>query len=209
MLIALIPAAGLSTRMGRPKLALPLGDRTVLERVIDALKLGGADRVLVVFGPHVSDDLTLSAARAGAVTLVLPRPTSDMRATVEAGLCEIERSFRPGSDDAWLLCPADHPVLDGATIARLRFLFQQQTERSIAIPTFEGQRGHPALISWKHVEGIRALAKEQGLNGYLRQHVSETLEVPVPSPEILVDLDTPDEYEQLKGRFVGGDLLGQ
>ena len=32
MLHALIPAAGHSTRMGQPKLALPLGDRTVLER---------------------------------------------------------------------------------------------------------------------------------------------------------------------------------
>ena len=38
MIFALIPAAGKSTRMGRPKLALPLGEKTVLEHVIAALR---------------------------------------------------------------------------------------------------------------------------------------------------------------------------
>src|SRR5437879_4363300 len=51
---AVIPAAGQSTRMGRPKLALPLGGRSVLERVVDALRGAGVD-VLVVLGPHVAD----------------------------------------------------------------------------------------------------------------------------------------------------------
>ena len=37
MRFAVVPACGHSTRMGRPKLALPLGDRTVIERVVAAL----------------------------------------------------------------------------------------------------------------------------------------------------------------------------
>jgi CTP:molybdopterin cytidylyltransferase MocA len=57
------------------------------------------------------------------------------------------------------------------------------------------------LIGWSHVADIRALPAGQGLNGYLRQHPAATLEVAVASPEILLDLDTPEDYERLKRRF--------
>ena len=49
---ALLPAAGKSARMGRPKLELPLGGRTVLERVLDTLHAAQIADVLVVLGPH-------------------------------------------------------------------------------------------------------------------------------------------------------------
>src|SRR5262249_51400158 len=115
---AVLPAAGQSRRMGRPKLALPLGDRSVLERVIDALRQGGVEHVLVVIGPHVPALVPL-AALAGAHTLLLPVETADMRSTVEQGLLWLEERFHPTSDDAWLLVPADHPTLDAAVVREL------------------------------------------------------------------------------------------
>src|SRR5438445_1910872 len=104
-LFAVIPAAGHSTRMGRPKLALPLGDRTVLERVIDALKEAGAE-VLVILGPHVTE-LADPAQSAGAMVLELPEATPHMRATVEAGLAHLDAKFHPDPAEPWLLVPAD------------------------------------------------------------------------------------------------------
>ena len=69
------------------------------------------------------------------------------------------------------------------------------------VPTFHGRRGHPALLSWEHVARIRKLPADQGLNAYLRQHVDVTLEVPVDFADILTDLDTPEDYEQLRRRW--------
>src|SRR4051812_30349558 len=82
---ALIPAPGKSARMGRPKLALPLGGCTILERVIAALRGAGVDTVLVVLAPHSHDLIDLARA-TGAEVLALPEETPDMRATVERGL---------------------------------------------------------------------------------------------------------------------------
>ena len=79
MIVALIPAAGHSRRMGRPKLALPLGDRTVLEHVLTALRDGGVERILVVLGPHVAD-LGPIAARAGASPTATTTAPSPLRA---------------------------------------------------------------------------------------------------------------------------------
>ena len=49
--------------------------------------------------------------------------------------------------------------------------------------------------------GIRALPQGLGLNAYLRSQSAATLEVPVLSPGILCDLDTPADYERLRAEF--------
>src|SRR5262245_61534476 len=89
---AVVPAAGASTRMGRPKLLLPWGETTVLESTIAALREGGAETVVVVIaadGPlrdwtppprvrcAVNDDPSrgmLSSVLAGLAMLGKPDP---------------------------------------------------------------------------------------------------------------------------------------
>jgi molybdenum cofactor cytidylyltransferase len=196
MSFAVLPAAGKSTRMGRPKLALPLGSRTVLEHVVQALQTGGVEQILVVAGPHVPELAPLALA-AGAYVLQLVEQTADMRATVEQGLAWLEERFHPAPDDPWLLVPADHPVLDPDVVRQLLQARTAHPERSIVVPAYEGRRGHPALIAWKHVAGMRALPPDTGLNVYLRRQTAAVLELPVPSPAVLLDLDTPEDYERL------------
>jgi molybdenum cofactor cytidylyltransferase len=124
-----------------------------------------------------------------------------MRATVEEGLRWLEENRQPTDDDSWLLVPADHPVLDAAVIRQLLQARRERPEMSIIVPTHQGRRGHPTLISWQHVAGIRRLPAGQGLNVYLRQHANETMELPVESPSILLDLDTPEDYERLRQAY--------
>jgi len=192
---AIIPAAGHSTRMGRPKLSLPLGERTVLEHVIAALREGGVDHVLVVVAPHVSELVPL-ATRAGAEACLLSDPTADMRTTVESGLRWLEEGYRAEPDDYWLLAPGDHPAF-GAEVVRKLLAAAGRDGRSIVVPVHSGRRGHPTMIAWKHVAGIRALPANDGINAYLRMHSAETLELAVNEPGVLLDLDTPEDYQEM------------
>jgi len=196
MTFAVVPAAGRSTRMGRPKLSLPLGEHTVLERVVAALRGGGVQHVLVVVGPHVPELVPL-AATAGADVCLLPRPTADMRSTIEHGLRWLEEQYHPNPEDWWVLAPADHPVVDPAIVREL-LAAAGRGDRSIVVPVHEGRRGHPAVLAWRHVAGIRALPADAGINAYLREHADATLELPVSDPGILADLDTPADYERLR-----------
>ncbi|MCI0637451.1 MAG: nucleotidyltransferase family protein [Gemmataceae bacterium] len=191
----LIPAGGKSTRMGRPKLALPMGGRSVLERSIEALR-DFAQETLVVLGPH-GKELEPLAAAAGARVLLLPAETPDMRASVQRGLLAIEERFHPADSDAVLLLPADLPALKPEMV---RFLVDQSAlhpEASIWTPTFEGRRGHPTLIGWRHASGIHALPLGVGLRDYFRTQTAQTVELPCPWPAIRLDMDTPEDYEQL------------
>jgi molybdenum cofactor cytidylyltransferase len=193
--LALIPAAGKSRRMGRPKLKLPLGGRSLLERVLDTLRQAGLEHILVVAGP---DEAALPDGLEGATNILrLEADTADMRATVQKGLSWLESCYQPGLDDAWLLLPADHPTLNPVVITTLLASRRSNPAHSIFIPTHESRRGHPALIGWGHVAGIRSWPAGQGLNTYFRAHQAETYECPVSDPGVLLDLDTPDDYQRL------------
>jgi molybdenum cofactor cytidylyltransferase len=203
MIFAVVPAAGKSVRMGRPKLALPLGDRTILERVVASLRQAGVDQIIVVVGPHATQ-LAPLAESAGAHVLQLTEETREMRATVEQGLRWLEEHFRPHPEDGWLLVPADHPTLDPSLVRLLVAERAAHPGKSIVVPTHGGRRGHPTLVDWKHVAAIRAQLRGAGLNVYFRQQTGETLEVPVASPDTLCDLDTPEDYERLRRAWEAG-----
>jgi molybdenum cofactor cytidylyltransferase len=200
MIFALLPAAGQSVRMGRAKLALPLAGRTVLENVIDSLRAGSVQHVLVVLGPH-NAELAPRAEAAGALVHILETATPEMRATVEHGLRWLEERFHPAPEDSWLLVPADHPLLQSEVVYQLIQTAKPDPTHSIFIPTYKGKRGHPPLIRWQHVEGLRALPEDHGLNVYLRQQTEQTREVPVDSEDILFDLDTPEDYHRIRKKY--------
>jgi molybdenum cofactor cytidylyltransferase len=182
-------------RMGRPKLSLPLGDRTVIEHVALALQAGGIDRIVVVVGPHVPE-LAALAAGAGADVLALANTTPDMRATVAAGLDYLEERYQPTRADWWLLAPGDHPVISPRVLEELRAAADLQSH-TIIVPTHQGQRGHPTLISWSLAAAVRAIPPGTGINTFLRGRLGETLEIEVTDPGILANLDTPEDHARL------------
>ena len=179
--------------MGRPKLALPLGGRTVIEHVVGSLLAGGVSAVVVVVGPHVPELVPL-ATTAGAEVVALPHPTPYMRATVEAGLTHIAERHHPNAADWWLLVPADHPALSAVVVRDLLAAADSSTQ-SVVVPTHAGRRGHPTLIRWPLAASVGAIPHGRGINSLLREH--ESLELAVNDPAILADLDTPEDYARL------------
>jgi molybdenum cofactor cytidylyltransferase len=195
----LIPAAGKSRRMGRAKLLLHLGESTVLEHVVSAVRTAGVAEIVVVVAPDAQEMMQVAAA-AGAHVVQLAEDTPDMRTTVQHGLAWIETHFQPNAEDGWLLLPADHPTVRPEVV---RALLTAAGERMIVVPTHQGRRGHPTWLSWSHVAALSALPEGQGLNAFIRAHADQTRELAWPDAEILRDLDTPEDYQALLAAFAG------
>jgi molybdenum cofactor cytidylyltransferase len=195
VIAAVVPAAGRGSRMGRPKLTLPVGGRPIIERVVAALRGGGVDRVLVVVGPHDPGVAPLAAA-AGAEVCELPHATADMRATVEYGLAWLEDH---GPPDAWLLAPADYPALDAESVKAILATHRREPTLPVIAPTFGGRRGHPVLIAWRLVAGLRVWPDGRGIDDYLRQFEREALDVPVAKAGVVQDVDTPEDHIKVGG----------
>jgi molybdenum cofactor cytidylyltransferase len=191
----LIPAAGKSRRMGRAKLLLPLGERTVVEWVLLAVREAGVAEVVVVVAPDAAE-LARVAQAAGAHVVQLAEDTPDMRATVMHGLGWIDARFHLGPDDGWLLLPADHPTVR-AEVVRAVVAAASARTHSIVVPAHQGRRGHPIWLSWSHAAALSAFPAGQGLNAYIRAHADQTRELSWSDAEILRDLDTPADYQAL------------
>jgi molybdenum cofactor cytidylyltransferase len=202
VIFAIVPAGGQSQRMGRNKLLLPMAGRTVIECVVTALAEGGVQHTVVVTPMHASD-VASAAQAAGAELCLLPGSTTEMRQTVEHGLCWLEDHYHPQPDDTWILAPADHPAIDGSVVRELRSRYPNDQGRTIIVPIFRGTRGHPVLLAWHQVLPIRQHPPHLGLDTFLRLNANQILEVPIDNEGILRDVDTPEDYARLRNRGGG------
>lgn len=198
MIAAIVPACGLSTRMGRPKLLLPLysSGRCVIEHVVTELLAGGVHRVIVVAPPadSVPGALTVAdrATGSGAVVIHPEAPTQDMRATVEVAIDWLSRHGPPG----WVAIePADSPGLSACVVHALIAATRGMTD-GLIVPRVGNRRGHPLILSWSHALRVRELPGGSGLNALLSQFSERVCEVDVNDPGVTADLDTPDDYRR-------------
>jgi len=198
-MFAILPAAGESRRMGRPKLLLPLGDSTVIARLVRALIDGGVDEVLVVVRPS-DERLRHAAEEAGAYVVRPDVDPADMRQSVQFALDDLSRRESPDDRDGWMLIPADHPLLEPEIVRDLLTAWRR-SDAPILIPTHAGRRGHPTLFRWSLASEVPGIAPHQGLNRLVKTHADDVIEYPVDSDHILMDMDTLEDYERLQVEY--------
>ena len=216
MASAVVPAAGRSRRMGRPKLLLPFSRGTVLGSTLAALAGGGAGRIAVVTRPDDEDLATWLAGAApgeiarrcgserGAgpalVPAVNPDPARGMLSSILAGLDAL--AARPGREpgkaelDPLLVCPGDLPAVSAETVHRVLTAASSRPD-ALAVPIHRGKRGHPLAVGAALVPEIGELDPAVGLRQLLERHPGAVLEVPVDDPGSVRDLDTPEDYREL------------
>ncbi len=192
---ALILAAGKSERMGRPKPLLPLAGSTFLGHLLGLVR-GAAEvgPVRVVLGAFVAE--VTAAIPLAAEELVINRDYEQgMLSSLQAGL----RAVLPLAPAAVMLFPVDHPNLDPATIAAVAGAFCRG-EGEIILPRHGERRGHPVLFAASLFEALLAAPPEVGARHVVRAFPEKVLELEVPDPGVLQDIDTPADYRALTGR---------
>lgn len=193
-------AAGLSSRMGAYKPLLPLGDSTIIRTLIARYRAAGVEQVVMVTGhnrdlleEHVSDLHVLCRANVRYAE-------SDMLQSVKTGVrAYLEEGEAPSDDDRVLITPCDIPLVGPSTIKALL-----ESSNDICIPTSNGRRGHPICLSRRIVEQVLSYEGPDGLKGALDSTGLDAALVAVNDPGILVDADTPKDYEQLKQLLLDG-----
>lgn len=199
MPVAIVPAAGRSRRMGRPKLLLPFGGSTVVGSLVAALRRGGVERIVLVVSPG-GRRLARWGEGAGLEVALNPDPGRGMLSSVQAGLEALGGA--EGLADrrqVLLVSPADLPALDPGTVERL-VRQRQETGALLALPVHRGRRGHPLAVAPSLVPEIARLDLAVGLRQLLDRHPGEVLEVAVEDPGAVHDVDTPEDYRRLRQR---------
>jgi CTP:molybdopterin cytidylyltransferase MocA len=185
MIWAVVLAAGASTRMGEAKALLRARDgRSFLQNIADAARTGGCGGVLVVIGPPHGDAIR-RALPAGASTALNARPERGMLSSVQAGLAAL-----PAAATAALVWPVDVPLVEAATVRAIL----AAAPGKLIVPMHNKRGGHPLRVPRRLFGAVAALDPDVGLRALLDERASEVERLRVADRNVLVDVDTREEY---------------
>ncbi len=190
---ALILSAGYSRRMGQFKPMLSLQGQTVLARCVQSFRQAGMNEITVVVG-HRQKETVETCALLGVRWTYNPIYSQGMYSSVQVGV-----SALPAETDAFFLLPVDIALIRPWTIQQTAECYQKHCPL-LVYPTFQGQRGHPPLISFHLKEAIAAHDGQGGLRHLLQNHDQEALEVSTFDRNILLDMDHPEDFAQAESR---------
>jgi molybdenum cofactor cytidylyltransferase len=198
-LSAVIPSAGLSSRMHQFKPLLKFGDLPMLEVVIRLLQQCGIQDILVVTGYNQSLVEPIVQG-TGARAVFNPGFETGMLGSIQRGVAQVSRSSQ-----GFFLLPVDIPAIRPSTILALAKAFEENRENLI-IPEFNQKSGHPPLIPARLIPQIIGMDCDSNLGELLLDQKQCLVRYPVHDRGILLDADTREAYGTLAKRYRNLDI---
>ncbi len=193
MLVALVPAAGMSTRMGRNKLLLSFRGKPLIAHAVDTLLGSAVDEIVVVLG-HQADQVSAAIGQKPVRFVANPEYHEGLASSIRAGFGSI-----PFHASAIMIYLADQPLLKPGDVNFLIRAFNKasKTNKSIVVPFFGGQRGNPVIVNSSYKTSILAIVGETGCRRVIKQNPDQVLAVEMETDHVVRDVDTMEEYERL------------
>ncbi len=189
MIWAMILAAGESKRMGKPKLLLPYGEKTIIETIVETIVSSNVENTLVILG---SDREKIEEKIRNSPVKIVYNSNfrSGMLSSVQCGFKAVPEETR-----AVLVVLGDQPKISADVINKLIDAYKS-SGKGIVLPVYKKERGHPVLIDVKYGEEVENLSPEVGLRGTVYNHPEDILEVDIETPSIFQDIDDESDYKR-------------
>jgi molybdenum cofactor cytidylyltransferase len=188
---AIVLAAGRSTRMGvANKLLAELGGKPMLRWAVEAALASRARPVLAVTG-HQEGDVRAALAGLDATVVANPDFAQGLSTSLKAGIGAV-----PADCDGALVLLGDMPRIEASHLDQLIAAF---APGAIVVPVHQGRQGNPVLWPRALFEEIMQLEGDAGAKRLIAAHRDAVRAVEMATTAILLDVDTPDALQQLRG----------
>lgn len=192
---AVVLAAGMSKRMGQPKMLLPWeGRRTIIEHILHQLHLSRLTNITVVTGYRAGEVTARVTPLNANVAFNEDFETGEMLSSLKAGL----RAMPPHISAA-LVVLGDQPRIQPRVINQVLLAYAEGGQGIVA-PSYQMRRGHPILIDRRYWPEILALPADGAPRDFINAHQEQITYVNVDTDSVLVDVDTPEDYQRERRR---------
>ncbi|WP_290792008.1 nucleotidyltransferase family protein [Flavihumibacter sp. UBA7668] len=188
----LLLAAGSSSRMGKPKQLLPHKGRTLLWHAANAAKMAELGEVLIVTG-ELDVHIRMNLADLNISFVLNPNWAEGMASSIVTGMNYLT-NLQP-VPDAVLIMVGDQPAVNEGLLKKL-WLNWQESGKAIAASSYAQQVGTPAVFAQSLFSELLLLKGDTGAKKLIKKYQDQVSLVPFPDG--LLDIDTPQDYEQLK-----------
>lgn len=184
-----ILAAGKSERMGRWKMTLPFGGSTIIEETVYTV-LNICSRVLLVAGYNRNEIIHLFHRDDRVEVVYNENYESGMFSSIQAGCSRVET-------ERFFLTLGDMPLVLEDTYTELL----NCPETAAVIPKYRGKKGHPVLMTKSVADAIAGFDPSKTMREVLA--AVPTLLVPVEDGNVLLDVDTEEDYQRVENTKKG------
>jgi molybdenum cofactor cytidylyltransferase len=178
----IILGAGKATRMGKDKLNLQLGDKAIIDMVIENAKASRLDEVVLVYGKYEINTDIIKIYNADF--------EQGMSTSVKKGLEGFE-------GEAVMILLGDMPYVDNDIIDKLYDEFIS-SNKNIAAPVFNGKRGNPVIIGKKYFNQLLENTGDKGARDIIKNNGEDIQWVEIQSHGIFIDIDDENNYNSVK-----------
>lgn len=199
MIRAVILAGGQSARMGQPKAGLRLADGglTFAAAIVASLQAAGLAEVIVVAGAHPEAVAAAVQGLPGVRVVLNPRWPAGQLSSLVAGL---DAADTPDLE-ALLVTLVDIPRVRVDTVVGLIDAWQA-SRAPIVRPAVGARHGHPAIFDRATFADLRAAPPDIGAKAVIDAWRDRVVDLPTDDEGVLVDVDTPQEYDAFRRRDV-------
>jgi molybdenum cofactor cytidylyltransferase len=190
VLSAVILAAGASSRMGSPKQLLRFRGQSLLRRAIETARDVPAEQVIVVLG-YAADRLLAEVEPTGATVVLNDQWMEGVSTSLRGGLAAVAPESR-----GVFVYPADMPLITPEALRELAHR-QQASGRPAAVTEVGGVRGVPVFLTRSLFPALMIQEGDVGGAHYLRAHPDLVEAVHFADPDLVRDVDRPEDYERL------------
>jgi molybdenum cofactor cytidylyltransferase len=185
-----ILAAGASTRMGQPKPLLTWRGEPFIRRVARTAINAGLSPVVIVAGAHTAE-IRFAVADLPATVIHNPDWEAGQSTSLRCGLRAL-----PNTLGSAVFLLADQPQIPIELIKALQDL-HAQTLSPIVAPLIDDRRGNPVLFDRTTFADLQALTGDVGGRAVFAKY--PITYVPWHDAKLLLDVDTPEDYQRLRG----------
>lgn len=195
MICGIILAAGEGKRMGKVKLTLPLGDKKLIEWVLQAVKLAPLDKYFLVVRPGDKEMIKIGESW-GAEIVLNPEYRSGMSSSIRKVLYKISSEVVEG----FFILLGDQPLINPSLLYKMLRAFTPGKKEMI-VPFYKDKQGNPVLFDnyWK--EELMKLSGDVGGRVLIKAHPERIKRFKISDESIFLDIDREEDYQKIKSIF--------
>jgi molybdenum cofactor cytidylyltransferase len=193
---AVILAAGMSRRLGRPKQLLMVGGKPLIRHVAERALAAGCDGVVVVVG-HRAEAIEAVLLGVPVDFVHNPHYAEGMSTSLRAGVAAL-----PSNADGLVVLLSDQPEVDPAAITAV-VAARRATGAPVVVTRYGDLQSPPVLFGRETFADLLAISGDEGGRSVVQEYQDRLVAVPAAADTPPEDVDTEEAYQALLGRWPG------
>ncbi|MDQ6596597.1 nucleotidyltransferase family protein [Bacillus salipaludis] len=195
---AIILAAGMSKRMGEPKLLLSIQGKPLFRYVLGPVVESSLEPIILVAGKYI-EEINQHTVDYPEIKIIFNQNyAAGMSTSLKLGIQSIKEHV-----DAVMIFLADQPLVSSTVIQSLMEKYEANRKEGIRIvrPEYQGKLGHPVLMDAELFNEFHTIEGDSGGQSIIKKYKHVMKIVSFDNPMWGVDVDTPEDLMKMKQYF--------